>query len=402
VRVRWATPGVAAAVLLVGVTLSPVAYAAATASARLSPLAHAEAPSAPRVVIPPNKGQVLYGVKPLRGAPPGRNITNNTTVPTTAYSVKAGQDGNTYVFSTVGTNFTAGSATTNVPMELLPLKVTFTGTGDVYDPTSVNTGCGETISGVNAVESGAELGRRTWTAGGTVVAQHSQYVDAQIREEFWAWTNPHGSSPGYHVFLNPSVPTTYSDSESSYPEVNPGTCGEVGEIDMGYFDSRIQATLNGTYSSSSIPVFLVKNIVFTTNSGATCCIYGWHSSFVDKNGNTQTYAIASWLTDGYLGSTADLAPISHELAEWANDPFGNNPTPAWGHIGQQQNCQSNLEVGDPLSGTTFTVSPSRPGGGMTYHLQELAFAGWFYDANWGVHGWYSSKDTFKSGSTLCT
>ena len=31
--------------------------------------------------------------------------------------------------------------------------------------------------------------------------------------------------------------------------------------------------------------------------------------------------------------------------------IATNPTPKWGHIGQVSGCQSNLEVGDPLSGT---------------------------------------------------
>ena len=71
-------------------------------------------------------------------------------------------------------------------------------------------------------------------------------------------------------------------------------------------------------------------------------------------------------------------------------------SPAWGHIGQQPNCQDNLEVGDPLSGTVFTVQPPTPAG-QVYHLQELAFLGWFYDSNLGVNGWYSDRGTFTSG-----
>ena len=30
-----------------------------------------------------------------------------------------------------------------------------------------------------------------------------------------------------------------------------------------------------------------------------------------------------------------------------NDPYTNNPTRAWGHIGQVTHCQNNLEVGRP-------------------------------------------------------
>jgi hypothetical protein len=44
-------------------------------------------------------------------------------------------------------------------------------------------------------------------------------------------------------------------------------------------------------------------------------------------------------------------------------------------LGQVLGCQSNLEVGDPLSGTDAPpiVMPNH----FTYHLQELAFFSWF-------------------------
>ena len=74
------------------------------------------------------------------------------------------------------------------------------------------------------------------------------------------------------------------------------------------------------------------------------------------------------------------------------------PLPLGGHLGQVPGCQGNLEVGDPLSGTTFPVTIS----GTTYHLQELAFFGWFYDDNIGINGWYSTRGTFLSGAGLCS
>jgi hypothetical protein len=85
--------------------------------------------------------------------------------------------------------------------------------------------------------------------------------------------------------------------------------------------------------------------------------------------------------------------MSHEVGEWVNDPYGNNPTPAWGHTGQVPGCQNNLEVGDPLSGTD---APRIFGSnGFTYHLQELAFFSWFFQTpSIGIHGWFSNNGTF--------
>ena len=54
-----------------------------------------------------------------------------------------------------------------------------------------------------------------------------------------------------------------------------------------------------------------------------------------------------------------------------------------------------------MTGHVFTVQPTTPGG-MAYHLQELTFMGWFFDNNFGVNGWYSTRGTFTSGATLCS
>lgn len=58
-----------------------------------------------------------------------------------------------------------------------------------------------------------------------------------------------------------------------------------------------------------------------------------------------------------------------------DDPLTTNATPAWGHVGQVSSCQTNLEVGDPLSGTLL---PSVTMNNFTYHSQELAFFSWFF------------------------
>jgi hypothetical protein len=87
------------------------------------------------------------------------------------------------------------------------------------------------------------------------------------------------------------------------------------------------------------------------------------------------------------------------VGEWQNDPNTLNPTPSWGHIGQVSGCQNNLEVGDPLSGTTIAVTVN----GFTYHPQELAFFSWFYhqSPSLGVNGWFSNKGTFTSFAAPC-
>jgi hypothetical protein len=108
----------------------------------------------------------------------------------------------------------------------------------------------------------------------------------------------------------------------------------------------------------------------------------------------QTYSPMNFDSTGlFPPAIEDTGVPAHEVGEWMNDPFANNPTPPWGHIGQVAFCQNNLEVGDPLTGTG--VPPIVMPNGFTYHLQELAFFSWFYGApSIGIHNWFSNNGTF--------
>ncbi|HEX6898019.1 MAG TPA: hypothetical protein VF146_22225, partial [Bryobacteraceae bacterium] len=96
---------------------------------------------------------------------------------------------------------------------------------------------------------------------------------------------------------------------------------------------------------------------------------------------------------------ADVSTLSHEINEWMQDPGGNNATPAWGGIGQVSGCQSNYEVGDPLSGKLL---PAVTSNGFSYHLQELAYFSWFFGGpSVAVNGGYSNGGTFTGAAKTC-
>lgn len=338
---------------------------------------------------------------------------SGATVQTWSSSVEANQNGTDYPFTMVGQNVTAGSSTTTVKAFLIPLIVTFQATGDVYNPTTSNPGCSEPESAVTGELNSPEFKARPWYAGRTFVG-NGQYLDAQMREQFWDWTNPKGSSPNWHLKLDvTSLPSFSILAASQYPESDPGTCAELGEIDNTAWQNFLQNTVLPAYASdgvgpTTLPIFLVSNVVLTnpaTGGGTSCCVFGFHQAYDNPAfaTNTQTYAFTDYqINDDRPGLGDDVSGTSHEISEWANDPYGNNPVPSWGHTGQDPNsCQSNLEVGDPLTQNKFTIPPTTPGG-MAYHLQELAFMGWFFDQNFGVNGWYSTRGTFTTGATICS
>jgi hypothetical protein len=62
-----------------------------------------------------------------------------------------------------------------------------------------------------------------------------------------------------------------------------------------------------------------------------------------------------------------------------------------------------LENGDPLSGTLFpTITMAN---GFGYHLQELAFLSWYYNAqstpSIGAGGKFSNNGTFNGPAKVC-
>jgi hypothetical protein len=194
----------------------------------------------------------------------------------------------------------------------------------------------------------------------------------------------------------------------AYPSAVFGGCpgGAVAIVDIAVYEPALFTILSKLapgVNPTTFPFFLEHNVVECEsgapgincgdilNPNALCCILGFH----DSNG-PQTFGTGDFDTSEiFVSPTPDVNSISHEVAEWMNDPFGNNPTPAWGNVGQVQGaCQNNLEVGDPLSGT---LAPPifNPANKFTYHMQELAFFSWFYGApSVGVNGWFSNNDTF--------
>jgi hypothetical protein len=242
----------------------------------------------------------------------------------------------------------------------------------------------------------------TFDFGGTIVGT-TEYSDAFQRGNFWSELVDHGTVGSYHTLLGPvmtmkpivlRIPAKFG---TTLPLADFPSCGPMGIIDINYFDfiltTQIIPNLPGV-NPGNLPIFLLYNTVMSSpvTDLNTCCILGYHGT---SGLPIQTYSPGDFDSTGLFGqSTLDTAVFSHEVDEWMDDPFGGNPTPAWGGVGQVVGaCQNNLEVGDPLSGTD--APPIVMSNGYTYHLQELAFFSWFFGApSIGIHGWFSDNGTF--------
>jgi hypothetical protein len=247
---------------------------------------------------------------------------------------------------------------------------------------------------------------RAYSLGGTALGT-GQYTDIFRRAEFFKQTSPTGINPGYHVRLSTvTLPTqTVRVPRTAAAEFSTTTpCGEkTGAMDINFWDNLVTGTLLPSLraqgvTETTLPIFELRGVVLFDGSPSACCILGYHS-FATTAAGKQTYATADYESSGRFAGVNDISPLSHEVAEWLDDPFGSNPTKAWGNIGQVTGCQTNLEVGDPLSGTIIPTVTN----GHTFHPQELAFFSWFYHSNpsLGVNGLFSNNGTFTTSAPAC-
>jgi hypothetical protein len=324
---------------------------------------------------------------PSPGPPPGGNLQTWSSFFTFG--------GNAYPFTMVGTNPTqAGAGTTNVPTIIIPLVFAF---GNTF-VTPTTSSCGDNVSVISRVQNSPLFTTGvTWTEGNTVVGV-TQFTDAFQRANFWSYVN--AISPNYHVLLNPVQ--TANPILVNVPANQGGLLGSacpghpIGGVSKAYLDAVVvpQIIANLRIQPNTLPLFLTYDIADLL--GGNAFFLGYHNVM----GNGQTYAVSSYVDPGLLNlPVADISVLSHELGEWMDDPFGNNRVPPWGHVGQVQGCQADLEVGDPLSGTNSIVFTP----GFNYHVQDLAFFSWFarLSPSIAVNGWYSTLNTFPSPPPVC-
>jgi len=321
----------------------------------------------------------------------------------TGFTTNVHDGSSTFQIAMVGKNPFVHQATpsTTIKTTLIPVVINFPN-GDTWDP-RVQDSC-DTQSALTRAQHSPLFVAQPWKFGPTVVGT-GQYVDAFRRGEFYKQTKPTGINPGYHVKL---ALTTHAPLVLDVPLADAAesttVCGSgnLGAVDIFYLDSQLQNYITGTLGRAAVgtfPLFMPVNVVAYQGLPGGCCILGYHSLMANA-GKLQTYGIAMYDNTGDFAGSADTTVMSHEIAEWMDDPLGNNPTKPWGHVGQVKGCQNNLEVGDPLSGTAITDQV----GDKTYHLQELAFFSWFYHSkpSLGVNRWFSSNGTFTTSAAPCT
>jgi len=360
-------------------------------------------------------------VKPAKDAAGNviRPADSVSSLATFTYNVTSSRDGNNYTGSMVGQDpFSSGLTTTTVTTPVVPLIITFNAVATglnkrgimtrtkgktTLDPTAADTACLAAPNDVplTLVEQSPIFQSANFQFGTTAVG-NTQYIDAFQRANFWQSVG----GTDYHTLVNPVVfqPIALNIGSNDGVVIPPsllGGCGPLGIVTFKQLDSIVTGTILPQLAAqgvdtSQFPVFLLYNTVMSLGLPEDlnkCCVLGFHGA---TGSPIQTYSPLDFDTSGLFGPTVhDTSVMAHEVGEWMDDPFGNNPTPAWGHVGQVPGCQNNLEVGDPLSGTN--IPPVVGSNGFTYNLQELAFFSWFYGApSIAVNDWFSDNNTFTT------
>lgn len=312
--------------------------------------------------------------------------------------------GTTYPYTMVGSDPHARK-TTNVPTTYIPMSFYF---DEFIDQNGNNITIDTTVIN-NEIRNSPLFENASYATG------HTQFVDAQMRAQFYPLYNRDGDNDGddnYHVLLGkPQILTPVTIEVpvgSSVVFVDPnGTFFAL--IDINFIDSQLN-TLAQTegLDVTTLPIFLTRNAVygdFSAGAPQDCCIGGFHTAYeansTPKKIFIQTLAFATSLdadvSETIFGDPAlfgDINGLSHELGETVNDPFANNITPNYQLPGAPAGaCQNILEVGDVVENlspdyTTVTLH------GFAYHPQTLGLLQWFegITPSNAINGDYSFPD----------
>jgi len=236
----------------------------------------------------------------------------------------------------------------------------------------------------------------------TQAGQQLQLEDATMRSQF----NKGGSN--YHVRLHPNVkpPVVINVPNNQGVLLQSGRGVVFADVNISWWAAQIK-NLESTADPTHLPIYLTDNVLLHIGKDVfNCCVIGFHGThatglgkgYGGSNGNApvQTFAWASYLSAGIYARPAggtdwalqDIHAISHEIAEWGDDPFVNNLVEPWlTPTAPQYGCTGILETGDPVvaigfaKGTnTFRQGPNPDGSQSAdgyYHPEDEVFLPWF-------------------------
>jgi hypothetical protein len=314
------------------------------------------------------------------------------TIPFFAYTETDPTNGVTYSLQMVGGDPHNGTTTT-IPVQIVPLRMVFASGG----PTGLPAG---TIDGTAraTATTGAPIFQNNAYPSSMAAGDIGQYGEVFLR----AQANNIGS--GYHVRLGaPQVlpaATIKVPQHEGWGVAVPGFA--IGLVEIKWFSAQLQALMGSMQIAPDVlPIFITDNVMLYIGDESNCCVIGYHGAAkvpgnglgaVNTNGAApvNTYIYAAYTEPGTFDPSAvpflqDIHALSHEVAEWLDDPFVDNAVQPWlTPTAPQYGCTSVLETGDPVVGIGFLLPgnpDTSPLAGGLWHPEDEVFRQWFLREN---------------------
>ncbi len=295
----------------------------------------------------------------------------NRTLSVPTFSKSFSFQNKTYPFTMVG-GAPERNETTKIDTQIIPISMFFEGFVDKQGNPIVL----DVSPLIDPVRNSPSFRRATYRSGFT------QFGDAVQRAEFF-----HAMQPDWHTLINDPRPlpaVTLDIPKGAATVFRSRSNGQIfAVVDINFFISQLNTIIQLEHLDvDALPIALTNNVFLAPGANVKkCCILGFHTAFdAGTRGDKQliqTFAWASWLGTGIFGgNVADVTPLSHEIVEWMNDPFGNNSVPPWQYPNGAGGCEDTLETGDPLEVFANSAVPVVIDG-VTYHPQTEALLQWF-------------------------
>jgi hypothetical protein len=340
-------------------------------------------------------------------------LPTTRTIPHWWGSARNPNNGVTYGYNMVGAdpnNCSGSGCSVTIEVDITPIVVnieglTFSG-NDILNATLVSPQFAELDYGSTtaATAGAANLPRGMGGMLSQADAGNAlQLEDATMRAQF----NKTGAS-GYHLILHPNVlpAVTINVPNNQGVLLQSGRGVVFADVNITWWSAQIQ-NLETEADPTHLALYLTNNVLlYTGHNVLNCCVIGYHGTraagngagSTNSNGNApvQTFAWASWVQPGLYsrpnGGTdwalQDIHALSHEISEWADDPFVNNTVEPWlTPTAPQYGCSGLLETGDPvvaigfaIGANTFEQGPN-PNGTQSadgfYHPEDEALLPWY-------------------------
>lgn len=270
----------------------------------------------------------------------------------------------------------------SIPTVIVPLRASFKGfqgksNSVVFNPTDA----------VNNVLNSPIFQKATFPN------QEGQYLDSLQRCAFWNIMDNHHE---WHVYLKqpkvlPTLDLTFTLENGTLYQLPSGSF--IGQFNDDVFFSALQRYLYNTDILAGTLIIFISYDVFGEGFA------GFNDFYVNRQ-KMYNYVAGTWADPtiflNHQGS--DISILAHTLAEWTNNPLGNNIVPAWRNPPTDNDAicsqSSSLAVGDPIlhHGFPHDITPyySMNFNNFDYTLQNVVHWEWFTGRSQSsaCNGWF--------------